>query len=172
LGRSKETRLGTGKKPGVVWQYTAIDVASSFIWAQLATTAHNPSAVHTSALAIRVADDLARWGWTWSKASTDHGNEFVAARFKDTLKDLGVEHRLIAPGRPQSNGKVEQAHNTLLQELWKPAFTQYQQPSITGLRADLEHYLDHYNSHRPHGGKWNNGQPPANIITPNSGNTP
>lgn len=172
IGGLKEARLGAAKKPGVVWQYTAIDVASSFTWAQLHTTAHNPSAVHTSTLAHRVAADLAAWDWHWKACSTDRGNEFVDHRFGDTLAELGVEHRFIPPGRPQSNGKVEQVQNTLLQELWKPAFVAYTQPSITGLRQDLEDFLDYYNHHRPHGGKWNQGTPPAEIIIPNAGNTP
>lgn len=172
IGTLKEARLGTAKKPGVVWQYTAIDVASSFTWAQIHTTAHNPSAIHTTALAHQVASDLARWGWQWVAASTDRGNEFVDHRFGDTLTQLGADHRLIAPGRPQSNGKVEQVQNTLLQELWKPAFIGYTQPSITGLRDDLEDFLTYYNYQRPHGGRWNKGKPPTQIITPNSGNTP
>ncbi|MEE9298236.1 MAG: integrase core domain-containing protein [Acidimicrobiia bacterium] len=172
LGTLKEARLGAAKKPGVVWQYTAIDVASSFVWAELATTAHNPAAVHTTALAHRVAQDLASWGWHWEACSTDRGNEFVDHRFGDTMRDLGVEHRFIAAGRPQSNGKVEQVQNTLLQELWKPAFVGYTHPSITALRADLEDFLGYYNTDRPHRGKWNQGKPPAEIIIPNSGNTP
>lgn len=172
IGGLKETRLGVAKKPGVVWQYTAIDVASSFTWAQLHTTAHNPSGLHTTALAHRVAEDLARWGWEWRRASTDRGNEFVDHRFGDTLSELAVRHRFIAPGRPQSNGKVEQVQNTILQECWMPAFVTYKEPSITGLRYDLDDFLDDYNNERPHGGKWNNGKPPADIIIPNTGNTP
>jgi transposase InsO family protein len=172
IGRLKETRLGVAKKPGVVWQYTAIDVASSFTWAQLHATAHNPSGLHTTALALRVAEDPARWGWQWRRASTDRGNEFVDHRFGDTLGELGVAHRFIAPGRPQSNGKVEQVQNTILQECWMPAFVTYTEPSITGLRHDLAEFLDDYNNERPHGGKWNNGKPPADIIIPNHGNTP
>lgn len=172
IGSLKEARLGTAKKPGVVWQYTAIDVASSFVWAQLHTTAHNPSAVHTTALAMRVAQDLAQWGWEWKAASTDRGNEFIAHRFSETLETLGVQHRLIAPGRPQSNGKVEQVQDTILRECWKPSFVGYTEPSITGLRQDLNEYLDDYNHHRPHGGRWNNGQPPAHIIIPNTRNQP
>jgi len=172
IGQLKESRLGKTKKQGVVWQYTAIDVASSFVWAELHTTAHNPSALHTTALAMRVAQDLTRWEWHWKAATTDRGNEFVAHRFGDTLTQLGVEHRLIAPGRPQSNGKVEQVQNTLLQELWKPAFMAYTHPSIGGLREDLDEYLTYYNHQRTHHGRWNQGQPPANIIIPNSGNTP
>ena len=172
IGRLKEARLGVTKQPGVVWQYTAIDVASSFVWAQLHTTAHNPSAVHTSALAYQVAADLTRWGWHWKAASTDRGNEFVDHRFGEALTSLGVHHRFIAPGRPQSNGKVEQVQNTILQECWKPAFVTYKEPSITGLRTDLTQFLTYYNTTRPHQGKWNQGKPPTTIITPNTTNTP
>lgn len=50
---------------GAVWQYTAIDVASAFCWAELHLTprnpsARNPSARYTSALARRVAGDLSK----------------------------------------------------------------------------------------------------------------
>ncbi len=83
-----------------------------------------------------------------------------------------MTHRFIAPGRPQSNGKVEQVQNTILQECWMPAFVTYKEPSITGLRYDLADFLDFYNTQRPHTGKWNNGKPPTDIITPNNGNTP
>lgn len=171
IGRLKEARLGHNKVPGMVWQYTAIDVASSFTWAELHTTAHNPSAVHTTALAYRVATDLASWGFEWDTCSTDRGNEFVDHRFAAALTQLGVTHRFIAPGRPQSNGKVEQVHNTILQECWKPALVGYVEPSITGLRTDLDAYLDYYNHHRHHHGKWNHGSPPATVIA-NAGNQP
>jgi transposase InsO family protein len=172
IGALREARLGVAKKPGVVWQYTAIDVASSFVWAELHTTARNPSGIHTTALAQRVAADLASWGWTWKQVSTDRGNEFIDHRFTNAIDELGVRHRFIAPGRPQSNGKVEQVHGTILEECWKPAFVSYAQPSIGGLRGDLEHFLGDYNSNRPHGGRWNKGRPPIQIIQPNTGNQP
>lgn len=172
LGRLKEARIGGAKKPGMVWQYAAIDVASSFTWAQLHTTAHNPSGVHTTALAMRVAQDLAQWGWQWKGTSTDRGNEFVDHRFGDALAALGVKHRFISPGRPQSNGKVEQVQSTILEECWKPAFITYVEPSIGGLRQDLEEFLHDYNWRRPHTGKWNQGRSPATIIVPNHGNQP
>ena len=130
IGRLKESRIGVRKQPGTVWQYTAIDVASSFTWAELHTTARNPSALHTSALALRVATDLAKWDWEWTQTSTDHGKEFVDHRFGDALAELGVKHRFTRPGRPQSNGKVEQVQNTILQECWKPSLIRYVEPSI------------------------------------------
>lgn len=48
---------------GTLWQYTAIDVASSFLWAELYATAKNPSAKWASELARHVARDLSRRGW-------------------------------------------------------------------------------------------------------------
>jgi len=172
IGALKEARLGAAKTPGVVWQYTAIDVASSFLWVELHTTAHNPSAVHTSALAHRVASDLAGWGWPFKQVSTDHGNEFIDHRFTDTLQRLGVRHRLIAPGRPQSNGKVEQVQGCILEECLKAAFVAATEPGIGWLRQELDLYAVDYNHHRPHGGRWNQGKTPAEIIIPNTGNQP
>lgn len=170
VGRVKEARLGTPKRTGMVWQYTAIDVASSFVWSQLAVTTHNPSAVHTSALAHQVALDLAANQWAFQAVTTDHGNEFIAHRFTNTLTQLGVEHRLVH--RPQTNGKVEQVHNTLLRELWTPHFARYEPRGITQLRQALTQYLTYYNYQRPHRGKWNQGQTPAHILIPNNGNQP
>ena len=68
VGSFKETRLGLAKAAhGQIWQYTAIDVASSWLWAELATTAHNPSAALTSALAHLGAADLAAAGGPWGR---------------------------------------------------------------------------------------------------------
>src|SRR5439155_20369978 len=47
---------------GVVWQYSACDVASSYTWAELHVTPKNPSAHWTSALARRVAHELSQRG--------------------------------------------------------------------------------------------------------------
>lgn len=168
VGSFKETRLGASKTThGQIWQYTAIDVASSWTWAELHTTARNPSPAITSALAHRVAADLTNWGWRWKAATTDNGNEYRAAKFRDTLTQLGVEHRFIRSGRPQTNGKVERVQRTLLEELYQPAIIGYVEPSITGLRKDLDDYLNHYNWRRRHHGRWNQGKTPAQIMIPN-----
>ena len=170
VGRIKEARIGTPKQTGMVWQYTAIDVASSFVWSQLAVTVHNPSAIHTTALAHQIAQTLAINEWTFKAVTTDRGNEFVAHRFRDALTELGVDHRYV--NRPQTNGKVEQVHNTILQELWKPYFARHEPRSIIRLRQALNEYLWYYNNERPHHGRWNQGQPPATILTPNQRNQP
>jgi transposase InsO family protein len=168
IGSFKETKLGRGKhSKGQIWQYTAIDVASSYTWAELHATPHNPDPAITSALAHQVAADLTAWGWTWKAVTTDNGNEYRSTLFRDTIESLGVEHRFIKAGRPQTNGKAERVQGTMIQELYQPALIGYTEPSITGLRRDLTNYLTYYNHHRRHYGRWNQGATPATIITPN-----
>jgi transposase InsO family protein len=168
VGSFKETRLKEGKQHhGVIWQYTAIDVASSYVWAELHATKTNPDPAITSALAHQVAADLTSWGWDLKAVSTDNGNEFRARLYRDTLESLDIKHRFIRAGRPQSNGKVERVQGTISQECYQPALIGYVTPSITGLRRDLDNYLNYYNYRRPHRGKWNQGKPPTQIIHPN-----
>ncbi|GGV70003.1 hypothetical protein GCM10010294_27600 [Streptomyces griseoloalbus] len=63
------------------------------------------------------------------------------------------------PWRPQTIGKVERFHRTLLEE-WA-----YQRPytSDTERRAAFPYWLDWYNYHRPHTGI--DGKPPASRVT-------
>lgn len=168
VGSFKETRYGPDKAShGQIWQYTAVDVASSWVWAELHTSPHNPNPALTSALAHRVASDLSGWGWRLEAVTTDNGNEYRAAIFTDALSALGAEHRFIRAGRPQTNGKVERIQGLLLEECYQPALHSYVTPSITGLRRDLADYLNYYNHQRPSWGRWNQGQTPAQIMTPN-----
>jgi transposase InsO family protein len=139
---------------GVVWQYTAIDVASAFAWAEIHVTPRNPSAHWTSALAHRVAEDLARRGWKIEAVMTDNASEFRSAEFEETVSSLGARHKFIRAGRPQTNGCVERLHQTILEECWKPAFARYLIPKSTGLRLDLDRYIRYYNTDRAHTGRW------------------
>ena len=62
---------------GTVWQYTAIDIASSYAWAELHTSEHNPIARHTKSLLHRVATELAKAGWKLGAVITDGMSEGV-----------------------------------------------------------------------------------------------
>ena len=56
---------------GAVWQYTAIDAYSAYLWARLYVSPRNPSARSTSLLAHAVAGELAGRGWQLGAISTD-----------------------------------------------------------------------------------------------------
>ena len=61
---------------GTVWQLTAIDVASSYAWAELVSCpSGQPAAAQTSRLARRVAAELRAAGWRLERALTDNGQE-------------------------------------------------------------------------------------------------
>jgi transposase InsO family protein len=149
---------------GTVWQYSAIDVCSSFAWAELHTSHRNPVARNTSALVERVAADLAAAGWRLEAVITDNASEFRSKRFGSVLERLRVEQRFIRAGRPTSNGHVERLQQTILEECWRPSFARSLVPKLTALRRDLKRYLRYYNFDRAHTGRLTRGRVPAEIV--------
>ncbi len=127
-------------------------------------TPRNPDARFASALARRVAGELAAVGWQLERVSTDSGNEFHNQAFDAELEHLGARHTHISPGRPQSNGFVERVQRTILEECWKPAFARYLVPKYVGLRRELVRYLEHYNFDRTHNGRLTQGRIPAEVL--------
>lgn len=150
---------------GAVWQLTACDTFSSYAWAELVVCPDgNPTQPQTSAFARRVAHQLQGAGWRLERVLTDNGNEFSAGRFGRTIGELGATQTKIRAGRPQTNGHVERLHRTILEECWRPAFARYLQVRFTGLRQELEIYLDEYNNRREHHGRNTRGRPPADLV--------
>ena len=149
---------------GAIWQLTAIDIASSFGWAELVVAKMgNPTARHTSSFARHVAAELHAAGWKLERLLSDNGNEFKG-EFTTTVSKLKARHSRIHAGRPQTNGHVEALHKTILDECWRPAFARYLYPSLSGLRRELNTYLKFYNFDRVHHGRLTRGRIPADIV--------
>jgi transposase InsO family protein len=149
---------------GTVWQYTAIDVASGFAWAELHSSPRNPRAQHCASLVERVASELAAAGWRLEAVITDNGSEFRAHAFTDRLAALAIQQRRIRAGRPTSNGHVERLQQTILEECWRPSFARSLVPKLTALERDLDRYLDYYDFDRAHTGRLTQGRIPADIV--------
>ena len=82
-----------------VWQLTAIDICSSYAWAELVSCPQGqPNAAQTSKLAQRVAAELQTAGWRLERALTDNGSEF-RGRFEQTIAQLGSRITRIRAGR-------------------------------------------------------------------------
>ena len=149
---------------GTVWQLTAIDVCSSFAWAELvACPSGQPGTAQTTRLARRVAADLRAVGWRLERVLSDNGSEFRGA-FTDALTALGARQTRIHAGRPQTNGAVEALHKTILDECWRPAFARFLHLRFQGLKRELERYLAYYNTDRAHTGRLTRGRIPADIV--------
>jgi transposase InsO family protein len=150
---------------GAVWQLTAIDCYSSYAWAELVVCRNdNPSAAQTSKLARRVAAELKQAGWRLERVLCDNGNEYRGEPFQQTIAKLKARLTHIKSGRPQTNGHVEALHRLILEECWRPAFARYLYPRYTGLKRELAHYLNDYNTDRVHHGRLTNGRIPADIV--------
>ena len=150
---------------GAIWQLTAIDVYSSFAWAELVVCPNDkPTATQTSKLARRVASELKAAGWRLERVLSDNGNEFRGLPFLNTIRRLNARHSRIHAGRPQTNGHVEALHKTILDECWRPAFARYLYPRYTGLRRELDTYLTFYNHDRVHHGRLTQGRIPADLV--------
>jgi transposase InsO family protein len=149
---------------GALWQYTAIDVASGFAWAELHSSARNPVARNARSLVERVASELAAAGWRLEAVISDNGSEFRSREFGQGLERLQVEQRFIRAGRPTSNGHVERLHQTILEECWRPSFARSLVPKYTALRRDLKQYLRYYNFDRAHTGRLTKGRVPGEIV--------
>jgi transposase InsO family protein len=153
----------TGTK-GSVWQYTAADVASGFLWAELHASDRNPRARWTRELVHRVARELTAAGWRLGEVTTDNGSEFRARQFRSAVETLAARQRFIKAGRPNSNGCVERAQLTILEECWRPAFARSLAPKSTALERDLDEYLHYFNYDRAHNGRLTQGRVPADIV--------
>jgi transposase InsO family protein len=149
---------------GTVWQYTAIDVASAYAWAELRTSERNPRARHTRELLHRVAHELKAGGWKLREVTTDNGSEFRSREFGEAVEALGAHQRYIKAGRPNTNGCVERLQLTILEECWRPAFARSLVPKMTALQRDLDEYLTDYNFDRAHTGRLTRGRIPADIV--------
>ncbi|KDN72874.1 hypothetical protein DF19_07375 [Streptomyces olindensis] len=90
---------------------------------------------------------------------TDNAWAYTKNTWRDTCHQLGISPRWTRPWRPQTNGKVERFHRTLLDE-WA-----YHRPytSDAERQAAFPDWLDWYNYHRPHTGI--SGQTPASRVT-------
>ena len=129
LGRLRGTE-------GAIWQLTAIDVYSSYAWAELVICKHGqPNTRQTSRLARRVAAELKAAGWRLERVLSDNGNEF-RGDFDTTIARLKARHTRIHAGRPQTNGHVEALHKTILDECWRPAFARYLYPRLMACAAN------------------------------------
>jgi transposase len=101
---------------GSIWQLTAIDIASSFAWAEVVVCKEGmpamPAAKQTSKLARRVASELCEAGWRLERVLSDNGNEFKG-EFAATLSRLGVRQSRIRAGRPTATSRPFTARSSM-----------------------------------------------------------
>ena len=90
---------------------------------------------------------------------TDNGFSYVKNRsLRELLDRHGIRHLTTQPYRPRTNGKVERFHQTMGRE-WAYGLA-YR--SHRHRNAALPHWLEHYNTRRPHSSLGN--RPPISRV--------
>ena len=94
---------------------------------------------------------------------TDNGPCYRSRQWAAACAAHAIAHKRTRPYRPQTNGKVERFHRTLLVE-W--AYVRLYTSEAARTRA-LTRWLHRYNHHRTHTAL--GGHPPASRVTNLSG---
>ena len=156
VGRLKGTK-------GAIWQLTAIDVASSFGWAELVVCKHGqPNRQQTSKLARRVAGSSRPPAGASSACSptTATSSTATSTRRSQALRPPQPHPRRPPPDQRQRRSAAQDDPRRVL----APRFARYIYPRLTGLRRELDTYLRFYNHDRVHHGRLTRGQIPADIV--------
>jgi transposase InsO family protein len=93
------------------------------------------------------------------RVMTDNGFSYVNNRsLRELLARRGIRHLTTEPYRPRTNGKVERFHQTMAREwAYGLSYRSHRQRSQA-----LPHWLDHYNTRRPHSSLA--GRPPISRV--------
>jgi transposase InsO family protein len=158
--------VGTLKGVGKVYLQSVIDCYSRYAWGRLYTSKLPVTAVH-----VLNEDVLPLFEEHDARITTilsDNGREFCGRAdnhpYELFLQLEEIEHRTTKVRRPQSNGFVERLHRTLLDEHFRIVGRTKWYESVEAMQEDLNAYLQHYNTERPHQGRGMNGRTPYQVF--------
>jgi transposase InsO family protein len=137
-GRSVETRLGYD------YAHAIVDDHSRLAFVELH---HDEKAATVTGFVERALAFFAEHGIVARRLMTDNAFAYVKNRsLRELLARQGIRHLTTKPYRPRTNGKVERFHQTMARE-W--AYGLSYRSHLERNQA-LPHWLDHYNTRRPH----------------------
>ena len=157
--------VGTFKGVGKVYLHTVVDTYGSTAFGFLHT-----SKVPEAAVAVLHNDVLpfyAERGLVIEKLLTDNGREFCGTEshpYEMYLALNDIAHKRTKVRHPYTNGFVERFHRTVKEEFFEVALRETFYEAVEALQADLDRWLVHYNTERPHLGYRNQGKRPMDTI--------
>jgi len=76
----------------------------------------------------------------------------------------GIDHSRTKARHPQTNGCTERLNQTILDEFYKVAFRKNVYVSLEQIQADLDAFMDAYNTERTNQGRNCNGRTPMQTF--------
>src|SRR6059058_6185431 len=137
-GRSVETRVGYD------YAHALVDDHSRLAFVELHD---DEKAATVTGFLERGLAFFAAQGIVAKRLMTDNGFSYVKNRsLGELLARHGIHHLTTEPYRPRTNGKVERFHQTMSREwAYGLSYRSHRQRNQA-----LPHWLDHYNTRRPH----------------------
>jgi transposase InsO family protein len=155
-GRGKVAKpRGKYARTGYTYLHTAIDDYSRVAYTEALA---DESGATAAAFWRRAVAWFAARGVVVERVLTDNHFSYRGRLFNEALAETSVAHRYCRPYRPQTNGKVERFHRTLLEE-WAYARPYWRESHRI---AALARWLHRYNHHRVHTAV---GGPPIGRVT-------
>lgn len=157
--------VGQLKGIGKVYLDAVVDTYGSYAFGFLHTGKLPEAAaavLHNDALPF-----YAERGLAVAAVLTDNGKEYCGTEahpYELYLALNDIEHRTTKVKHPWTNGFVERFHRTVLDEFFRVAFRTTFYEGVDALQADLDAWLAHYNTERPHLGYRNHGRRPLDTV--------
>ena len=102
---------GTKQKVGYEFCHSMIDDHSRVAYTEILDS---EDAAACTGFMLRAATWFATNGFRIDRVMTDNALAYRSQSFQATLDTIGATHKRTRPYRPQTNGKVERFHQTLL----------------------------------------------------------
>jgi transposase InsO family protein len=149
-GRSIKTQIGYD------YAHAIVDDHSRLAYVELHG---DEKAATVTGFVERALAFFAAHGIVAKRLMTDNGFSYVKNRsLRQLLARRGIRHLTTEPYRPRTNGKVERFHQTMAREwAYGLAYRSHRQRNQA-----LPHWLDHYNTRRPHSSL--GGRPPISRV--------
>jgi hypothetical protein len=162
LGSQDTFFVGTLKGVGRIYQQTFVDTYSKVAFAKLYTQKTALCAADTESSDVLPFYEAE--GVRLLRILTDRGTEYCGTiehhEYQLYLAVEDIDHTRTKARSPQTNGICERFHRTILEEFYQVAFRKKIYTSLEQLQADVDLWLIHYNTERPHSGKQCNGRTP------------
>jgi transposase InsO family protein len=149
-GRSIKTQIGYD------YAHAIVDDHSRLAYVELHG---DEKAATVTGFVERALAFFAAHGIVAKRLMTDNGFSYVKNRsLRQLLARRAIRHLTTEPYRPRTNGKVERFHQTMAREwAYGLAYRSHRQRNQA-----LPHWLDHYNTRRPHSSL--GGRPPISRV--------
>lgn len=158
--------VGTIKGVGRIYQQTVIDTYSRVAFAKLYDRKN--ALVAAEVLNDKVLPWFEEQGVRVLRVLTDRGTEYCGKvehhEYELYLAIEDIDHTRTKSKSPQTNGICERFHQTIQNEFYATAFRKKVYTSLEELQKDLDKWLEEYNEHRPHTGRYCYGKTPKQTF--------